>query len=104
MHTSPLGGSVGYWQTAWDVGVRTRIFSIECAAFNWPTDLEADDIRELALYLDVSHEYQLMTFEEARARALLLPHPTRPPPEVNPGWDPDSPDDTDHHSPPPLSM
>ena len=102
-YVPPLGflWLIRAWQNAWDVGAQTQTFSIECASFNWPTELEVDDIRELNLYLDVSREYQLMTFEEARARALLPPHPTHPPPEVDPEWDPDSPDDTGHHSPPP---
>ena len=59
MPTFPLGGFL--WlvrplQIAWDVELRTHIFNIERAAFNWPIDLKVDDIQELDLYLDVSRE------------------------------------------------
>ena len=45
--------------------------------FNWPDELE-EDTHELHRYLDISSEYQLMSFDEARAYALHPPNSSKP--------------------------
>ena len=74
------------WQDAWDTAARTNIFSIGTSAFNWPVKIEDYNVPSLEWYLDISREYQCMTFEEARARALRPQEPLK-------GWNRDSPGD-----------
>ena len=66
------------WQDAWDKAACTNVFTIGTLYFNWPVKIEKDDVPGLEWYVDISREYQRMTFEEARARALQ-PQDTQPP-------------------------
>ena len=76
----PLGflWLVRAWQDAWDKAACTNVFTIGTLYFNWPVKIEKDDVPGLEQYVDISREYQRMTFEEARARALQ-PQDTQPP-------------------------
>ena len=64
----------------------THIFSLEPSTFNFHVELQGDT-HELHTYLDISSEYQLMTFDEAHACALHPPNSAQPTVVVGPTRD-----------------
>ena len=83
------------WEDTWDIGVHTNIFNIDTSALDRHVEIEVDDVQALKWYLNISQEYQWMTFKEPRARALQPHDPVLPLVDVAPVWDLDSPEDTD---------